>query len=129
MAEKRERPLGELFADHKNEIRTLIKQEMELVRVEVSEKISRMAKNAAALGIGGILLYSGLLALIAAMILGIAVFIPLWLSALLVSILFIIIGAAMVMKGLKDLKQMKAMPERSTETVKETAKWAKSQMK
>lgn len=129
MAEKRERPLGELFADLKNEIRTLIKQEMELVRVEVSEKISRMAKNAAALGIGGILLYSGLLALIAAMILGIAVFIPLWLSALLVSILFIIIGAAMVMKGLKDLKQMKAMPERSTETVKETAKWAKSQMK
>ena len=129
MAEKRERPLGELFSDLKNEIRTLIKQEMSLVRVEVSEKMSRAVKDAAALGIGGVLLYSGFLTLIAAMVLGIAVFIPLWLSALLVSILFIVIGVVMVMKGLKDLKEMKATPERSTETVKETAKWAKAQMK
>ena len=127
--EKKERPLGELFMELKNEVRTLIKQEMTLVRLEVSQKMSRAGKDAAALGIGGVLLYAGLLTLIGAIVLGIGAFIPLWLSALLVSIVFIIIGALMVMKGIKDLKQMSVTPERSTETIKETAKWAKSEVK
>ncbi|WP_054695182.1 phage holin family protein [Geotalea toluenoxydans] len=75
------------------------------------------------------MLYAGLLTFIAAMVFGLAVFIPLWLSALLISIVFIGIGGALLVKAKKDVSQMKLTPEKSKETFKETAQWAKAQMK
>jgi len=130
MAEKMEtRPLSELFTELSQETRTLIKQEMDLVRVELSEKISHIVKDVAALGLGGVLLYSGFLTLIAAIVLGLAVFMPLWLAALLVSILIMVVGFVLVQKGRKDLVNMEMKPKKSTETFKETAKWAKTELK
>ena len=123
------KPLAELFTELSHETRTLIKQEMELARIELSQKVTQIVKDVAALGIGGILLYSGFLTLIAAIVLGVAVFIPLWLSALLVSILFIGMGAILLQKGRKDLVHMEMVPRKSTETFKETVKWAKSALR
>src|SRR6266540_2085411 len=97
MTEKKDaRSLGELFGELRQEIRTLIKQEMELLRVELTAKVLDIAKDAALLAIGGVILYTGFLTLIAAIVLGVAVYLPPWLSALLVAILFIIIGALLV---------------------------------
>ena len=123
------RPLAELFTELSHETRTLIKQEMELARIEMSQKISQIVKDVAALGIGGILLYSGFLTLIAAIVLGVAVFIPLWLSALLVSILFIGIGGFCCRKDARTSCIWKWCLGKSTETFKETAKWAKSALR
>ena len=129
MTEKKERPLGELFAELKQETRTLIKQEMELVRVELSAKVSQLVKDLIALGVGGVLLYTGILTLVTAIVLGLAKFMPPWLSALLVSVVLLVIGAVLLMKGVTDLKKMKVAPEKSTESLKETSQWIKSEMK
>ena len=130
MTEKKDtRPLGELFTELKQETRTLIKQEMELVRVEFSEKISQVVKDVISLGVGGVLLYTGVLTLVAAIVLGLAKFMPPWLSALLVSIVLLVIGAVLLMKGVNNLKKMKVAPEKTTESLKETSQWLKSEMK
>lgn len=127
MPENREnRPLGELFSELSQELRTLFQQEMDLFRTEMQSKMVQMVKDVAALGIGGILLYSGFLTLIAAIVFGVAEFIPLWLAALLVAIVFLAVGFAFVQKGRKELTKMKMMPEKSAETLKETARWAKT---
>lgn len=129
MIEKKERPLGDLFSELIQETRTLFKKEMELMRVELAEKVQQLTKDVIAVGIAAVLLYAGLLTLIAAIVFGLAVFIPLWLSALLVSIVFIGIGVGLLLKAKKDVSQMKLAPEKSKETIKETAQWAKAQMK
>lgn len=129
MTEKKDRPLGDLFSELIQETRTLFRKEMELVRVEVSEKLDKLVKDLIAIGVAAVLLYAGLLTLIAAMVFGLAVFIPLWLSALLISIVFIGAGVALLFKAKKDVSQMKLTPEKSKETFKETAQWAKAQMK
>ncbi|WP_243373658.1 phage holin family protein [Geotalea sp. SG265] len=129
MTEKKDRPLGDLFSELIQETRTLFRKEMELMRVEVSEKLDKLVKDAVAVGVAAVLLYAGLLTLIAAIVFGLAVFIPLWLSALLISIVFIGIGAGLLLKAKKDVSQMKLTPEKSQETLKETAQWAKAQMK
>lgn len=127
--EKKDRPLGDLFSELIQETRNLFKKEMELMRVEVSEKVEQLKKDVIAVGIAAVMLYAGLLTLIAAMVFGLAVFIPLWLSALLISILFMAIGGGLLMKAKKDVSQMTFTPEKSKETMKETAQWAKAQMK
>jgi uncharacterized membrane protein len=129
MTEKKDRPLGDLFSDLIQDTRTLIRKEMELMRVEVSEKLDKLVKDVVAVGIAAVLLYAGLLTLIAAMVFGLAVFIPLWLSALVISIVFIGVGVSLLLKAKKDVSQMKLAPEKSKETFKETAQWAKAQMK
>ncbi|ACM18713.1 protein of unknown function DUF1469 [Geotalea daltonii FRC-32] len=129
MTEKKDRPLGDLFSELIQETRTLFKKEVELMRVELSEKVEGLKKDLVAVGIAAVLLYAGLLTFIAAMVFGLAVFIPLWLSALLISIVFIGIGGALLVKAKKDVSQMKLAPEKSKETFKETAQWAKAQMK
>ncbi|GAB7025567.1 phage holin family protein [Geotalea toluenoxydans] len=129
MTEKKDRPLGDLFSELIQETRTLFKKEVELMRVELSEKVEGLKKDLIAVGIAAVLLYAGLLTFIAAMVFGLAVFIPLWLSALLISIVFIGIGGALLVKAKKDVSQMKLTPEKSKETFKETAQWAKAQMK
>lgn len=127
--EKTERPLGELFSDLKQETRVLVRQEMELLKVELTAKAVQAGKDAVFMAIGGILLYTGLLTLVAALVLGVAEFIAPWLAALLVGVVLIAIAVVLVQKGRKDLARMQMTPERSTSTFKETAQWAKSELK
>lgn len=129
MAEKDVKPLGDLFSELIQETRNLFKKELELVRVELTEKTQQLKKDVIAVGIAAVMLYAGLLTFIAAVVFGLAVFIPLWISALIVSIVFIGIGAGLLVKAKKDVTQMNLAPEKSKETMKETAQWAKAQMK
>ena len=50
-----------LFRALTGDTRTFIRQEIQLAKTEISEKISRLGKNAAALAIGGFVAYAGLI--------------------------------------------------------------------
>lgn len=121
--------LGELFNELTVELRNLLRQELELGKAEISQKLVRLVKDFAALGIGAVLAYTGLIVLIAALVLGVGVFIPLWVSALIIGSIITFVGFLLIQKGRKDLKEASLTPEVTAETLKETAKWAKSQMK
>ncbi|GAW65676.1 membrane protein [Geoanaerobacter pelophilus] len=126
MPEKGEKTIGELISELTQEVRMLFRQEMELFTVEMKGKAIHVAKDAVAMGVGGVLLYSGLLVLLAAVVLGLATVMPAWGAALLVAVACIAAGIALVLKGQKDLVHLKFTPEQTAESVKETAKWAKT---
>jgi hypothetical protein len=79
---REERSLGELFAELASETSTLVRQEFQLAKTELSQKAAHAGRNAGLIGAGGAVAYAGLLALVAAAIIGLGYFIPLWLSAL-----------------------------------------------
>ena len=126
MPEKGERSIGQLVTELTQELRTLFRQEIELFSVEMKEKMASAVKDAAAIGVGGVIIVTGYLVLIAAMVLGLATVMPAWGAALVVAAVFIATGAVLVLKGSKDLKQVELKPEKTTETLKETAKWVKT---
>jgi hypothetical protein len=64
-----ERTLGEMFAELSRETRTLVQQELQLAKTELTEKASKMGKGVGLLVGGGLIAYGGLLAIIAAMVL------------------------------------------------------------
>lgn len=127
--DKKQQPLGELFVELKQETVLLIQKEMELLRIEVSQKMVQIVKDLVAMGIGGVLLHCGLLTIIAAIVLGVAEFMAPWLSALVVGVVLCALGGVLVQKGRKEMSRLEMVPEKTTQTLKETAKWAKSQMK
>ncbi len=131
MQSRDDRSLGELFAELSTESSKLVHQEVQLAKTEMSHKATEVGKDMGFLVAGGAVLYAGLLATIAGIILvlGELDIIPLWLSALLVGLVVAAIGYYLVQKGLKALKQVKPVPEQTIQTLKEDKEWAKDQTK
>jgi xanthine/uracil permease len=124
-----ERSLGDLFAELASETSTLVRQEIRLATAEMSQKAARAGRNVGLIGAGGALAYAGLLALVAAAIFGLAYFIPMWLSALIVGLVIVGIGYALIQMGLSALKRLDPMPRQTVETLKEDKEWAKEQLR
>lgn len=121
--------IGELFSELSQETRTLLRQEVELAKVEMSRKASHVAQNVAFLALGGAVAYAGFLALIAAVILLIGTVIALWLSALVVGIVVTVIGYVLLYKGRENLRREDLLPRRTVESLKEDKEWLKNQVK
>ncbi|HWI40931.1 MAG TPA: phage holin family protein, partial [Verrucomicrobiae bacterium] len=111
------------------ELRTLVQKELELFRVEVSEKMSRVMTDVAKLAVGGVMAYTGVLAVVASVILLLAMFIPAWVAALAVGVATGGTGFFLIRKGREDIRKASLVPDQTAETLKETAEWAKAQMK
>jgi hypothetical protein len=127
---KEERSLGELFGDLARDTSTLVRQEVDLAKVEMTQKATRVGKDLGFLVAGGAVAYAGFLALIAAIAIGLGQLgLPWWLATLLVALVVGGVGAFLVMRGLNALKQERLAPERTMQTLKEDVAWAKAQTK
>ena len=126
---KDDRSLGELFAELTREMGTLVRAEVELARVELTQKATRVGKDIGFLVAGAAVAYAGLLAILAAVIIGLAALgVPWWLSALLVGLVVAGVGYALVQRGLSALKREDLTPRQTIETIKEDKDWAKEQI-
>jgi len=126
---QQERSIGELFGQLTQDMTLLVRQEIQLARTEMSEKLSRVTANAISVAAGGFVAYLGGLALVAAVILALRDLanISLALSALIVGAILAIAGYVMLQKGLKELKRVDLAPRRTVETLKDDVQWAKEQ--
>lgn len=115
--------LSELLASLAGDIRTLIRQEANLAKIEMSQKATRVGRDAAYLAAGGAMVYAGFLALLVAIIALLALFIPLWSSALIVAVA----GYFLIDAGRKALKRADLRPQETIETLKEDTQWLREQ--
>lgn len=126
MPERGEKTIGELVTELTREVRTLLRQEMDLFLAEMKEKLTDIAKDGLAIGLGAALLYYGSFVLIAAIVLGLATVMPAWGAALLVAVAFLGAGVVLVQRGRKNFMQLDKKPEQTVEALKETVQWAKT---
>jgi hypothetical protein len=130
MAELREeRTFSELLGQLSQDLTLLMRQELRLVKTEISEKISRATSDAVSLAAGGLVACAAALALVAGIILvlnqvmGLAA----WLAAVVVSLALGIIGFVMVRGALRNLKRIEPTPQRTVKTIEDGIQWAKEQ--
>jgi hypothetical protein len=129
MENKEDRPIASLLSNLAVELTTLMRQELQLFKTEISEKLSRMGYGIALLGIGGALAFAGLLFLLEAMVRGLGYIMPLWLSALLVGGLVLIVGGILALKGKNNLTAENLAPERTVESLRRDKDLAKEQIR
>ncbi len=128
-ARKEERSLGELFRDLTQDLGLLVRQEVGLATTELSQKATRAGREVAMLAVGGLVVYAGLLAILAAVIIGLAAAgLTWWLAALLVGIVVAVVGGVLVRRALDGLKRLDLTPRQTVETLKEDTQWAKEQI-
>src|SRR4051812_28806070 len=108
-----DRSLGELFADLSRKTTMLVRQEMELAKTEMTEKVTTVGKNVAFLAVGGAVLYMGLLFVLAGVAIWLSAYVPDWLSALIVGLIVAIVGFVLVQKGRSALKETSLTPNKT----------------
>ncbi|HEX5964846.1 MAG TPA: phage holin family protein [Pyrinomonadaceae bacterium] len=123
-----ERPLGELFSDLVNETTTLVRNEVALAKVELTQKATKVGANIGSLIIGGAIGYAALLAITAAVILLLDRVMPAWLAALIVGVVVGIIAWVMISKAITTLRNTDLKPHETVESLKEDAQWIKDQV-
>ena len=126
---KSEPTVGELLGSLATTTASLVKQEVHLATTEMANKTTTAARAMGMVGFGGAVLHLGMLVLAAALVIGLAAYVPMWMSALGLGALVTIIGAAMLSKGLATLKHLDPMPTRTIQTLKDDAMWAKEQVR
>jgi hypothetical protein len=125
---KEDRSLGDLFSELSRETSTLIRQEVALAKSEMTDKATTVGKNVGFLAVGGAVAYAGFLVLLGALVIILALFLPWWLSALIVGFVVAAVGYALVQKGLSTLKQVDMAPRETIDSLKEDKEWAKRQI-
>ncbi len=130
MAQARdERSLGDLFSDLSRETTTLVRQEVQLAKAELTQSATEAARGIGMLVAGGAVAYAGLLFLLLAIVFGlIEVGWDAWLSALVVGVVVVAVGAILVLRARESLKPANLAPRRTVETLKEDQEWAKEQI-
>ena len=124
-----ERSLGELFGELSQDVGMLVRQEAQLAKTEMQQKLSKVTTDLVALATGGIVALIGGLALTAALILLLIdpVGLAPWLAALIVGAVFGVAGWVLVQRGVTNLKRTDPTPRRTVESIKDDIQWAKEQ--
>jgi uncharacterized membrane protein YqjE len=122
----RERPTGELVKDLSTQVSTLVRQELELAKVELTAKGRQAGIGAGLMGAGGVLALFGIGALTAAAVLALDLVLPGWLAAVIVGVAWLAIAGILALAGkARAQKAGPPVPEQTVETLKEDVRWTK----
>ena len=123
----RAQSIGELVKDLATETSTLVRQELDLAKAEMTERGKRAGKGAGMLGAAALvgLLAAG--ALTACFITALDDAMPTWLAALIVTVVYAAIAGALAVTGRKQIREAAPpVPEQAIDSVKEDVQWAKT---
>ena len=117
--------IGGLIRGILYDIRTLIREEIALARVEMREQASRAKAAAFSFGMAAAALAFGGVFLLIAIALGTAALFgwPAWAGFLIVAIVLCIGGLVVLSSGRRQMSAVHAVPEGTVTTLKENSEW------
>jgi uncharacterized membrane protein YqjE len=127
MSDLHDAPASDLVKQLTEQTSRLVRQEVELAKVELSEKGKRAGVGAGMFGAAGLFGLYALGALTAAAIAALATAVATWLAALIVAAVWGAIAGVMALTGKKQVQQaVPPVPEDTVESVKEDVQWTKA---
>lgn len=111
--------VGDLIGEVTRDLSTLMRQELDLAKAEVKQEASKAAKAGGMLGAAGFAGYMVLLFASIAAWQGLAAIMPSGWAALIVAVVWAVIGAVLFAVGRQRMREVNPKPERTVETVSE----------
>lgn len=113
----------DLLSEMGDQARRLVRAEVDLAKSELRQEATKLKASAGMLAVGGFVMLLGSIAFVAFAIAVLDTFMPLWLSALIVTVLLVGGGALAAKAGLERMKHVHK-PTRTIQTLKEDSQWA-----
>jgi hypothetical protein len=122
-----ERPVAELLRELSEQTSTLVHQELELAKLELTQKGKRAGIGVGMFGGAGLVGLYAVGALTAAVVLLLATAMAGWLAALIVAVAYGLLAGGLAVAGRSQVQQATPpVPQQATESVKEDVQWAKA---
>jgi predicted phage tail protein len=116
---------GELLGQLANNSAALVRDEIQLAKQEMSEKVSVLRSGILVVAAGSLIGLAAILALTAAAIIGLAHYVGPGYSALIIGGTLAIIGGITASVGLGQIKRISLTPKQTIETLEEDKEWLK----
>jgi uncharacterized BrkB/YihY/UPF0761 family membrane protein len=127
------RSLVALFSDLFRETSTLVHQEAQLAKAELSEKVSDVSKGIAGIAIGGAIIFAGFIVLLFAASNGLALLLPEehagWLAPLIVGLAVIVLGFIALAMGKHELSSSNLTPSRTMDSLRRDTELVKEHVR
>ncbi|MCW3004470.1 MAG: phage holin family protein [Conexibacter sp.] len=128
-ADLRQRPAAELVRDLSTQVSTLVRQELELAKVELSAKGKEAGIGGGLLGGAGVLALYGVGAIVAAAILGLSTAVAGWLAAIIVAVVLLAVAGVLGLIGKARVQRaVPPAPEQTVASVKEDVRFTREQV-
>jgi len=125
-----DRPIGELMRQLSDQTTTLVRQEIELAKAEMTAKGKQVGMGAGAFGGAGLFGLYAVGAITACLILALSTAVASWLAALIVGVVYAAIAGVLALIGKKKTQAgAPPVPERAISSTKEDVEWAKTRAK
>ena len=116
----REPSTGELISRLTEQMSTLVRDEMRLAQAELTQKAKRAGTGVGLFGVGGFLGFFGFAAMVATAILALALVLPPWAAALIVTAVLLIAAGIAALLGKKQVDEATPVkPERTMDSVQQ----------
>jgi uncharacterized membrane protein YqjE len=120
--------LGDLFSRLTEDLSKLVRDEVELAKVEINATVGEARTAGISLGAAGLLGLMAFVMLSFAAAWGLTELVPEGVAFLIVGAVYGLVALALAALGRQRLKAVKPVPEQTVETLKEDVAWAKQQM-
>jgi hypothetical protein len=120
-----EASVGQLMSEIATDLSTLVRQEVALAKAEVREEATKAGKAVGMLGGGAYAAHLAALVGTFACVFGLAHWMSLGWAALIMTVVWAVAAAVLVARGRAQLRAVHPKPERTVETLKEDAAWAR----
>ncbi len=120
--------LGDLFSQLTADMSRLVRDEVELAKVEINETVQNARTAGISFGVAGFLGLMAFVLLSFAAAWGLAEVVPTGVAFLIVGGVYGLVALVLAALGRQKVKAAKPVPEQTVETLKEDVTWAKQQM-
>lgn len=129
MATQTQRSIPEVLNDILGNMEMIMRSEFRLAKSELKEEADRAAKPAITFSVGMAFGFYALGAFLLAAVYGLALIMSTWMAALLVGTVLSLVGIALISSGRKQLKYLRAIPDKTIQTLEDNVQWAKDQIR
>lgn len=120
-----DRSVSDVLQDIVRHVQEIVRSEVRLARVEIRDEAGRAASSAIwiAAGVAGAL--SAWMFLLWTLVYLLATRMSIWAATLAITIVLATVAGALIIGGIRRLKRIQPVPQRTIESVKENLEWMK----
>jgi len=123
--DRRDESIGKLIGEVAGDVSKLFRQEVALAKAELKEEAAKAGKAGGMLAGAGFAGYMVAVLLSLAVVFGLGEVMPLGWAAVIVAIVWAVVGGVLYTLGRNRLKEVDAVPRQTVETLKEDAQWVR----
>jgi len=119
--------LGELFSQLTSDMSGLVRDEVQLAKVELKDEINKVGKAGGMFGGAALAAYMAVVLLSFAAAWGLAELMAVGWAFLIVGVVWAVAGTLLYLRGRDQLQRVDLKPEQTIDTLKEDVQWVKNQ--